>query len=114
MNLIPYIGQYIKIITQDQNWFIGKLIQVHGQESEDVTECEFDIITFNKNSKYTRGVDSLKIDEIRGIEQLEPKVLQGLILTLKNVPNIMNTYQLIHTDEPPKKIEFGKIEEDVK
>lgn len=111
MNLIPYIGQYIKIITQDQNWFIGKLIQVYGHESENSLECEFDIITFNNDSKHNRGIDSLKIDEIRGIEELEPKTLQGLIITLNNVPNIIKTYQLINSDEQPKKIEFGKKEQ---
>lgn len=125
LDLKPYIGQYIKVFTQDQEWFIGELLKVMSHENDKYLEFEFDIISSSKDrkrsdgnfneidrdkNKYT-GIHILKANEVLDIEELDPKVQQGIKLTISNVPNILDAFRSMNTGNLPKKIEFGKIEE---
>ncbi len=123
MNLIPYIGQYIKVITQDQSWFVGELLNVYSKQTP--VEYEFNIISsskdrnrsinelnrINRNIRENTGVQVINAIEILEIEELDIKVQQGIKLTLTNVPNIIDAYQTMNMEDIPSRIEFGKIEE---
>lgn len=124
MNLTPYIGQYIKVYTQDDSWFIGELLHVHSKQTYE--EYEFNIISSSKdrnrsidemirakrNIKKNTGIHIINAIEIRDIEELDIKVQQGIRLTVNNVPNIIEAYQSNNFEDLPNRIEFGKIEED--
>ncbi len=125
MNLNPYIGQYIRVVTQDQEWFVGELLTAapHGNDSN--IEFEFNIISSskdrnmrlgkltekNRDLKKNTGIHIVKSSEILEIEELDPKIQQGIKLTLNNVPDIADAYRSMSIDTLPNKIEFGKLEE---
>lgn len=121
MNLNQYLGQFIKVYTQDQEWFIGKLLSIKTQRN-DIIEFELDVISSSKDRKIShtdlkedrkknKGTQVIKADEVAGIEELDPRVQEGIRLTLTNVPNILDAYHTMNVENLPKKIEFGKIEE---
>ena len=126
MDLIPFIGQYIKVNTQDKSWFVGELLNVHSKGNSD--EYEFNIISSSKernrnfeeliksksNMKKQTGIHIFNANEIKDVEELDIKVQQGIRLTLAHVPNIIETYQSIYIEDIPSRIEFGKIEEETK
>jgi len=125
LNLHPYIGQYIRVFTQDQEWFVGELLTAKSHESDNSLEFEFNIISSSKDRKSSAGklpeadedkkkntgIHILKANEILEIEELDPRVQEGIKLTLNHVPNILEAYQSMRIDNLPKKIQFGKIEE---
>ena len=125
MNLKPYIGQFIKVFTQDQEWFVGELLKVMSHENDNDLEFEFNIISSSKDRKRSdgkfnksdrdknknKGIQILKANEVIEIEELDAKVQQGIKLTLNNVQNIMDAFRSMSTENHPKKIEFGKIDE---
>jgi len=125
MNLNPYIGQYIRVVTQDQEWFVGELLTAAPHGNDNNIEFEFNIISSskdrnmrlgkltekNRDLKKNTGIHIVKSSEILEIEELDPKVLQGIKLTLNNVPDIADAYRTMSVDTLPNKIEFGKLEE---
>ncbi|WP_391572085.1 hypothetical protein [Cohnella sp.] len=125
MNLNPYIGQYIRVVTQDQEWFVGELLTAAPHGNDNNIEFEFNIISSskdrnmhlgkltekNRDLKKNTGIHIVKSSEILEIEELDPKVQQGIKLTLDNVPDIADAYRTMSVDTLPNKIEFGKLEE---
>ncbi len=125
MNLNPYIGQYIRVVTQDQEWFVGELLTAAPHGNDNNIEFEFNIISSskdrnmrlgkltekNRDLKKNTGIHTVKSSEILEIEELDPKVQQGIKLTLNNVPDIADAYRSMSIDTLPNKIEFGKLEE---
>ncbi|QTH45715.1 hypothetical protein J4772_15600 [Cohnella sp. LGH] len=125
MNLNPYIGQYIRVVTQDQEWFVGELLTAAPHGNDNNIEFEFNIISSskdrnmrlgkltekNRDLKKNTGIHIVKSSEILEIEELDPKVQQGIKLTLNNVPDIADAYRTMSVDTLPNKIEFGKLEE---
>lgn len=125
MNLNPYIGQYIRVVTQDQEWFVGELLTAAPHGNDNNIEFEFNIISSskdrnmrlgkltekNRDLKKNTGIHIVKFSEILEIEELDPKVQQGIKLTLDNVPDIADAYRTMSVDTLPNKIEFGKLEE---
>jgi|GEM_PF-2206603 len=125
MNLNPYIGQYIRVVTQDQEWFVGELLAATTDGDDSHIEFEFNIISSskdrnmrlgkltekNRDLKKNTGIHIVKSSEILEIEELDPKIQQGIKLTLNNVPDIADAYRSMNIDTLPNKIEFGKLEE---
>ncbi len=125
MNLKPYIGQYIRVVTRDREWFVGKLLEVKPHDNDSDIEFEFNIISSskdrnmrlgklaekNRDLKKNTGIHIVKSSEILEIEELDPKIQQGIELTLNNVPDIADAYRSMSIDTLPHKIEFGKLEE---
>ncbi len=125
MNLNPYIGQYIRVVTQDQEWFVGELLTAAPHGNDNNIEFEFNIISSskdrnmrlgkltekNRDLKKNTGIHIVKSSEILEIEELDPRVQQGIKLTLNNVPDIADAYRSMSVDTLPNKIEFGKLEE---
>ena len=125
MNLNPYIGQYIRVVTQDQEWFVGELLTAAPHGNDNNIEIKFHIISSskdrnmrlgkltekNRDLKKNTGIHIVKSSEILEIEELDPKVQQGIKLTLDNVPDIADAYRTMSVDTLPNKIEFGKLEE---
>ncbi|RED65121.1 hypothetical protein [Cohnella phaseoli] len=125
MNLNPYIGQYIRVVTQDQEWFVGELLTAAPHGNDNNIEFEFNIISSskdrnmrlgkltekNRDLKKNTGIHIVKSSEILEIEELDPRVQQGIKLTLNNVPDIADAYRSMSIDTLPNKIEFVKLEE---
>lgn len=125
MNLNPYIGQYIRVVTQDQEWFVGELLAATTDGDDSHIEFKFHIISSskdrnmrigkltekNRDLKKNTGIHIVKSSEILEIEELDPKIQQGIKLTLNNVPDIADAYRSMSIDTLPNKIEFGKLEE---
>ncbi|NMO97140.1 hypothetical protein [Paenibacillus lemnae] len=115
MDLNHYIGQYIKVFTRDEEWFVGELRSVRSDE------FEFNIISsskdrrirnmgtsavINKDRKKNTGIHTVQAIEILEIEELDLKVQQGITLTLDHVPDILDVAHTTNVESLPKKIEF--------
>ena len=120
MNLDPYLGQFIKVNTREQEWFVGKLLSMRTHENGS-NEFEFDIISTSKDGKIdhkelkefrkkNKGIQMIQADGVAGIEELDPRIQEGIRLTLTNVPNILDAYHTLDVENLPQRIEFGKIE----
>lgn len=112
MELKRYVGQYIKIITRSQDWFICELLELDDNDSQPDDQSMINIVVqSNRNSNYPKGRMSLKHEDVDRIEELEPEVLQGIRLTLNNVPDIVEAYKSFSSVELPNRVSFGKIGE---
>ncbi|MBB6638300.1 hypothetical protein [Cohnella thailandensis] len=113
MDLTAYIGQYIKIFTQEQDWFIGELLKVHkyddGQQMEYEFNCVISIKDQNRKAKF-KGIYLLKTDEIKAIEELDPQVQQGIRLTVINAPKLIEAHRSMINENLPSRVSFGRIE----
>lgn len=113
MDLTAYIGQYIKIFTQEQDWFIGELLKVHTYGDSQPIEYEFNCVSsikdLNRKEKF-KGIHILKTDEIAAIEELDPQIQQGIRLTVNNATNIVEAHRSMINENLPRRVTFGRIE----
>jgi hypothetical protein len=119
LNLNQYMGQYIRVFTQDQEWLVGELLTVKSHEfefniissSKDRKSSAGKLTKADRDKKKNTGIHILKADEILEVEELDSRVQEGIKLTLNHVPDILDAYQSMSIDNLPKKIQFGKIDE---
>lgn len=101
-----YKGQFVKLLLQGGEWWIGKIM-----DEDPLGHLLVEVITSSSSMKQ-QEVYPLSQEQIISIEELDPKVQQGIQLTLTEVPNITEMYKKLDVENLPRRVSFGRIDED--
>lgn len=108
LKLRDYIGEYIKIYTNNSDWFICEpLKEEDGNKTSEQSRIMIIVIS-SENSSYTLGEMQIEHANIKRIESLDTNIQEGLRLTLNYSPDIQNTYSSTDAATLPDKIVIVK------